>query len=150
MRVTGRLVRMRTRQAWVASVVLLGGCALFGARKRGASDAAKCETPIQVLNNSEPTRSARTLRRVSATCGREDECDSTLVARACELGADAVIVESRRVLERPRNMREIQYQSAPVPDPSRTRAGDTPQQEPVLGSPPQWHVAEARLVVWVD
>lgn len=133
-----------------ASVVLLGGCALFGSRTRGTSDATKCETPVQVLNSSEPTRPARTVRRISATCGREAECVSTFVGRACELGADAVIVESRRVLERPRNMRETQYQAAPVQDPRRSRASDTPQQEPVPGSPPQMYAAEARLVVWAN
>jgi len=129
--------------------LLLSGCAaLGGANQMRASPNSECSRNIAVLEHSAlPARPTRTLRRVSTTCASKKECMSTLSARACELGADAAIVDSWRVVNEPR------YEPAGTgfggtPDPKRLQRGEAPQT--VAVGPPRLHAAEGRLVIWVS
>lgn len=72
-------------------------------------------------------------------------CTSALVTRACELKADAVIVDQSRNVRDP--MEQPTYQ-APR-DPRRVQAGEAPLATPALGVP-NICVADGRLIVWLD
>jgi hypothetical protein len=80
---------------------------------------------------------------VSASCAKADACVSALVQRACELKADAVIVE--RAIRLDDEMARPTYQ-APL-DPQRV--GEAPQPRRAPGAR-NLHVADGRLIVWLD
>ena len=57
---------------------------------------ARCEKPVPLVSaDAKPTRPYRVLSRETATCDKVSpkDCDHTLQARACELGADAIVLE---------------------------------------------------------
>jgi hypothetical protein len=125
--------------------LLLSGCAglPWWKKKSAASQKqADCGASVEVLAADQLVRENRTLRRVSSSCAGRDECVAALVERACELHADAVIVESYGI------QREQQYQPASVQDEKRLQAGGPIKMNSV--GPPRLYAAEGRLIVWLD
>jgi hypothetical protein len=101
-----------------------------------------CAATVAVIAADQLVRPNRTLGTVSTSCASRDECDAALVARACELHADAVVVGNYRT------QREPQYQPAPGQDPKRLRNSEAPRMESV--GPSRQLAADGRLVVWLD
>lgn len=62
---------------------------------RQLHDKAHCDHPVQVLrNHAEAVRPYRQIAALSATCspGTPSVCEREMLDRACELGADAIIL----------------------------------------------------------
>ena len=55
---------------------------------------AECRHPVQLFSEGEPLRRYRELARVSVTCPllAPRACEEKLLARACDLGANAVLI----------------------------------------------------------
>ena len=88
--------------------------ALFGAGCASTSQSAApyrlsepepvtCLHPVSLLSESQASRPQyREVARLSATCFSmaPTRCEQTLLARACELGADAIIIQRETALDR--------------------------------------------------
>ena len=62
-----------------------------------------CLHPVSVLSAAQASRPAyREVARMSATCPgiAPTQCEQTLLARACELGADAIIIQREQPIAR--------------------------------------------------
>jgi hypothetical protein len=141
------LVNGRAKFVSSSLALLLAGCSAvpFWQKERRVQKTG-CSSSVEVFTQDEAVaRPHRVLRRVSTNCGNAEACVSTLVARACELKADAVIVDRSSWLRH--DMAQPTYRG--YQDPRRMEGGAPPSATPALGVT-NVRVADGRLIVWLD
>lgn len=122
---------MRVSLAGLIGVVVVGS-ACSGERAHGlyhlsSAPPPSCARPVRLVRGEAAIDdSYRELASISATCGdvAPTDCENTLLARACELGADAVWIKNTSYVGPKRHPRlteegvAVAFTSAPPAQPS--------------------------------